>query len=152
MLMSSIQTGFRLGTLELLVYENSSLHLNKSVVALAIRHDRMLYQLTSRYHQMNATQARENARGNSLALYHDWMQDPLCFPAALLIECGFPVTRDVLLMALDDDLHPVELDYLRTCLDGPRRLTHIGVEMSLECPSKVEHCIHSLKHQRYRAK
>ena len=134
MLMSSIQTGFRLGTLEFLVYENSSLHLNKSVVALEIRHDRMLYQLTNRYHQKNAAreyprEAEEirrvfDDRENSLALYHDWMQDPLCFPAALLIECGFPVTRDILLMALDDELHPVELDYLRMCLDGPRRLTH----------------------------
>ena len=125
MLMSSIQTGFRLGTLELLIYENSSLHVNKSVVALAIRHDRMLYQLARRYNRENATQlAREHHRENAIALYHDWMQDPFCFPAVLLIECGFPVTRDVLLMALDDDLHPVELDYIRACFDRPRRLTH----------------------------
>ena len=85
----------------------------------------MLYQLARRYHRENATQlARKYHRENSLALYHDWMQDPFCFPPVLLIECSFPVTRNVLLMALDDDLHPVELDYIRTCLDRPRRLTH----------------------------
>ena len=113
MLLSSIQTGSRLRTIELLIYENSSLHLNKSVVASAIRNEIMLYKLLSKkYHR-------------ELSLYHNWMQDPLCFPAALLIECGFPVTRDVLLMALDADLHPAEIDYLRACLDGPRRLTHM---------------------------
>ena len=114
MLISSIQTGSRrLRTLELLIYENSSLRLNKSVVASAIQNEIILKSYQD-YH-----------RNNEFSLYHDWMQDPLFFPAALLIECGFPVTRDVLLMALDYDLHPAELDYLRACLDGPRRLTHM---------------------------
>ena len=112
---ASIQkTGFRLvNTLRLLIYENSSLHLNKSVVASAIRNDLLMYEAYQRCLGYNA-----------LPLYHDWMRDPQFLPAVLLIECGFPVTRDVLLMALDYDLHPAELDYLRTCLDEPRRLTH----------------------------
>ena len=41
-----------------------------------------------------------------------------------MIDCGFPVSRDHLLKALDDNLHPTELAYIRTCLDTPRRLTH----------------------------
>ena len=115
---ASIQTIFRLvRTLELLIYENSSLQLNKSIVALAIRNETLFYAISK-------ILLDKYLGYKELPLYHDWMQDPQFSPAALLIECGFPVTRDVLLMALDEDLHPAALDYLRTCLDEPRRLTH----------------------------
>ena len=113
-LLSSMLIGFRIATLEYLIYENSSIKLNKSAVASAIQHDKIIYEV-----------AREDDQEDIKALLDDWMVSPLSFPAALLMESGFPVTRDVLLKALDDgDLHPAELDYIRTCLDTPRRLTH----------------------------
>ena len=96
-----------------MIYENSSLDLNKSVVALAIKHKIILYE-----------QYGQNQRVNELALFYDSMKITLCFPAALLIKYGFPVTRDVLTKALEDNLHPTELAYTCTCLDMPRRLTH----------------------------
>ena len=113
--------GFR-DTLELLIYENPSLYLNRSAVYLGLKQDTYMKATW----KLDFTNMPGNflldAKMHSLYGHDDAYSYALNFIGPLLIECGFPWTRDTLLNALRENLDPAELSYLRKCLDEPRSL------------------------------
>ena len=109
-------------TLEAFINENPDVELNKAAVGLAIETD--------------ARKRRENHYGvpifddyktdlKEYGLYGYKMEDDdsaLNFLAPLLMECGFPVTQNVLLDSTNKPLHQSEHMYIQKYLDGPRPL------------------------------
>ena len=107
--------------LEVLIYENPSFSLNAAAVSLGLQQD----EFTCSWNWCIKTghflmDVKEHSHFG-----HDGSRDyALNFTAPLLIECGFPVTRDTLQQALDKKaLAEVELSYIQTCFDVPRSLT-----------------------------
>ena len=105
--------------LELLIYENPNIDLNISAVAAGFKWDNLL---SSGWH-VKTGNFQMDAREHSLFGHNEKHDYALNFTAPLLMECGFPVSRDILQKALDKDTLPVEeLAYIRTYLDTPRSL------------------------------
>ena len=107
--------------LEVLIYENPSYSLNAAAVSLGLEQD----EFTCSWNCCVKTghflmDVKEHSHFG-----HDGSRDyALNFTVPLLIECGFPVTRDTLQQALDKKaLAEVELSYIQTCLNVPRSLT-----------------------------
>ena len=109
--------------LEMLVYENSSKDLNKTAVSVAINTDIKLHKEVVGYSFAYNLPVVCVMDGKAHSVYgYDGEVYALNFTAPLLIECGYHVTRDTLLEALDKPLHPAELKYFQQCLDTPRSL------------------------------
>ena len=112
--------GFR-ESLELLIYENPSIYLNRAAVFLALKQDAkantwnlVLSNMTGKF--------VVDAQLHSLFGHGDSHSYALNFTGPLLIESGFPVTRGSIMRALNESLHPAYLAYLRKFLDEPRSL------------------------------
>ena len=63
-----------------------------------------------------------NAKEHSVFGQNDGSEYALEFTAPLLLECGYSATREILDAALDRNLHPDELKYIRAYIDTPRSL------------------------------
>ena len=105
---------------EALLYSNINLH--ESVVQNYLKVDEDLFckeiRETFVLPQMFITDAKEH-----LVFGHNYGSDyALEFTVPLLLECGYPATRETLEAALDRNLHPDELKYIRAYIDTPRSL------------------------------
>ena len=111
--------GFR-ETLEMFLYENPSTDLNINAVTEAIVLDEHFETNKCILHWNGefVFDAKEHALFQSLGT--DCYA--LNFVGPFLIECGFPVTRDTLVSALEKPLHATEHEYIRRCLNTPRPL------------------------------
>lgn len=106
-------------TLEVILYENPLIDINKKVVSLALRLDATLNKRTC-----------STIKGNYLAdsKEHPFCEliddsfNPLHYFAPLFIESGFPYTRQKAEDALDKPLAHAEVGYLRFCMQSPRTL------------------------------
>ena len=108
-------------TVGLLLQENPSLVLNQIVVELAIERDEEDMKVLS-FYENRCGEYNMDAKEHSLLDISHTVDQSLMFLGPLLIECGFPVTRGVLIKALGKPLHKVEKTYIRKCLDIPRSL------------------------------
>ena len=110
--------------LELLIYENSSTEINTSVVKLAFKHDANLQRANVTYDMARHMPGRylTDTQEHSVFGHDDVLSYALNFTGPLLIECGYPVTPDELMEALEEQLHTAEHAYMRQCLDYPRPL------------------------------
>ena len=110
-------------TVGLLLQENPSVHINKNVVKFAIERDE-LYMKPMKINLTRFGKYKANAEEHSLFGVSPTVDDAFLCLGPLLIECGFPVTRDVLHHALEKPLHSAEHTYIRSCLDNllPRSL------------------------------
>ena len=113
--------GFR-ETLELLLYRNPDTCLHKDAVESATELD--LFIESSTIHMVKDLTGSfiSDAKEHSLFGKPGTSAYALNFLGPLLIECGFPYSRDKILLALDEPLHEAELEYLRQCLTTPRPL------------------------------
>ena len=119
--------------LEMFIYENVYIEGNKNSVVNAIVGDEMIMQ--------------EELYLDSLAAYiyggildtgysgsylmnglehspygHEGKSVALNFAAPLLLECGYPISNEMLHEALDKNLHDEELEYFRRYLSNPKSL------------------------------
>ena len=104
-------------SIEMFLNENPSTSLNKDAVALAIELDEQLEEtkfvrdITGEY----VIDCEEHSMFDSTAYAFNFL-------GPLLIECGFPYTRDTLVASRDKSLHNAEHAYLCQCLNNPRSL------------------------------
>ena len=121
-----IGKAFHRDILELLIYENVNIGINTKSVERALLWDEYYLDINTChlvYELGNASleiklDVKEHGRFG-----HEGEYDfALNFTAPLLIECGYPVTRQLLYEFLTIDLHPSEKRYLRECMDVPRSL------------------------------
>ena len=105
---------------ETLLYSNINLH--ESVVQNYLKVDENLFckeiRETFVLPQMFITDAKEH----SVFGHNSGSDYALEFTVPLLLECGYPVTRETQEAALDRNLHPDELKYIRAYIDTPRSL------------------------------
>ena len=109
---------------ELLIYENPDFTLNQSAVTIAIKQCKFGSDLSA-----------FDIDGDLLmdARQHGWFGHDdvdslaLNYMAPLLIECGFPTSKetDIVLETLRGDMHKVEREYILSCLQTPRLLSLI---------------------------
>ena len=114
--------GFR-ETLELLLYRNPDMFMNKDAVEKAIELDEFV-EINNAMHMVK-DQIGEfvlDAKEHSLFGPPNSRAYALNFLGPLLIECGFPYSRDKLLTTLEEPLQEAELEYFRQCLESPRPL------------------------------
>lgn len=111
--------------LEWLIYDNSSLDLNTSVVNLGFKHDaekRKSYEYERKGQRFPETYIMD-AKTHLLYGHDDAASCALNFIGPLLIECGYPVTKDELEETLESlSLHPAEYEYIQQTMDSPRPL------------------------------
>ena len=105
---------------ETLLYSNINLH--ESVVQNYLKVDENLFckeiRETFVLPQMFITDAKEH----SVFGHNSGSDYALEFTVPLLLECGYPATRETLEAALDRKLHPDELKFIRAYIDTPRSL------------------------------
>ena len=105
---------------EALLYSNINLH--ESVVQNYLKVDEDLFckeiRETFVLPQMFITDAKEH----SVFGHNSGSDYALEFTVPLLLECGYPVTRETLEAALYRKLHPDELKFIRAYIDTPRSL------------------------------
>lgn len=121
-------------TVGLLLQENPSLALNKNLVELAIERDEENIKPLP-FRQNRCGEYIMDAKEHSLIDISHPVDQSLIFLGPLLIESGFPVSRDVLHNALEKNLHRVEKAYIRKCLHMPRSL-------KLMCRDKIRKHFH----------
>ena len=105
----------------MLLQGNPSIDLNEKAVELAIVHDELDTKTTS-FDRIHCGEFETNVRLHSVVQNSKAVDKSLLFLGSLLIECGFPVTRDVLYKSLLKPLHEVEKEYIRRYLKMPRSL------------------------------
>ena len=106
--------------IELFIYENSNADLNKSAVFFGIEVDEYMESRTQLESDMKGEHFLDGKEHN---IFDHSESFALNFLGPLLIECGFPVSRDLLLWTLDrKSVHRKEYDYMQQCLDTPRQL------------------------------
>lgn len=109
-------------TLELLINENPKLELYEEAVKVGIQLDVYLKMPKMREKSDLIGEYVMNAKEHSLFGFDTVDEYPFNFIGPLLIECGFPYTKDTILFALEKQLHPIEQRYMQKCLDTPRAL------------------------------
>ena len=115
-------------TVELLLYENPDTSLYPSLINSAIHLDK-----DKDFMRAHINKYVLNVEMFMDAKRHTWFGHDtdanfaLNFIGPLLLECGFPLSEDSgkLLESVSKDLHPTEVEYIRSCLEGPRKLTMI---------------------------
>ena len=111
--------------LEWLIYENSSTDLNPAVVSFGFKRDadmRDMYENGRRCFRFPGTY-KMDAKTHALYGHDDAANYSLNFIGPLLIECGYPVSKDELEEVLDiTSLHPAEREYIQQTLNIPRPL------------------------------
>ena len=115
-------------TVELLIYENPDTSLYPSLVDSAINLDRNKDFMRTHINKyvLNVEMLMDAKR-------HAWFGHDneanfvLNFIGPLLLECGFPLSErtGTLLESVFEHLHPTEVEYIRACLERPRKLTMI---------------------------
>ena len=114
--------GFR-ETLELLIYENPSLYLNRAAVYLGLKQDAYIRTTWNLNFANMPGSFLMDGRMHSLFGHNDADSSALNFIGPLLIECGFPIpTADTLLKARKEVLDPVEVAYIKKSIKEPRSL------------------------------
>lgn len=121
----SLYMGCARKAMELLIYENPNIDLHEVAVYLGLQEDARLQSLKYKKEIDVVGNYRSDAKEHGLFGHDDPCDFALNFMGPLLIECGFPVTRSMLLESLDKPLHPAEHAYIKDFLDYPRTLkTH----------------------------
>ena len=109
-------------TLEVLLNENPKLASNTEAVKIGVQLDVYL-KMPKMHDKVDLTgEYLMDGREHSLFGHEDRDSYPCNFIGPLLIECGFPYTKDVLLFAMEKSLHPSEHLYIQECLETPRSL------------------------------
>ena len=120
--------------LEMLIYENADIDRNKTCVGMAISVDEIIVEtdllrdsyITYFYGDINDDIGYSGAYKMDGLVHspygHDGKSFALNFAAPLLLECGYPVEKELLLEALDLKLHEEELQYIRRYLNNPKSL------------------------------
>ena len=109
--------------LEMFLYMNSNSEVNALAVEYCLELDENLFSKwvgedLIMFPQRLITDAKEH----SVFGQNDGSDYGLEFTAPLLLECGYSATRETLEAALDKNLHPDELKYIRAYIDTPRSL------------------------------
>ena len=111
--------------IEILIYENSNTKLNISAVRLGFVCDSAIQKMDfitlSNIQGSYITDGKEHAKCG----HDDAATFALNFIGPLLIECGYPVTRDELTEPIENEtehVHPAVHEYVQQCLDFPRPL------------------------------
>ena len=113
--------GFR-KTLELLIYENPSLYLNRSAVYLGLKLDQCIMNTVMNFTRMPGC-FRMDGKVHSLFGHDDADSFALNFIGPLLIECGFPTTKTSIHLKADKEmLDPTEVAYIQRSINEPRAL------------------------------
>lgn len=108
--------------LDSLLYENNfDVELNKTAVAEGLELDCVSETWPIEYLDLEGDYVTDAKLHGSVKLNHA-ATFCLNFCGPLLIECGFPYTKDTLLKYLDVPLQPCEHEYLRQCIDTTRSL------------------------------
>lgn len=109
-------------TLEVLINENPNVELNKEAVRIGVQLD--VYMKMPKMREKSDLTGQYIMDGKEHSLFgHDSVHYyPFNFIGPLLIDCGFPYTRDTLLFALEKQLHPAEEQFIQNCLETPRSL------------------------------
>ena len=103
----------------LMLEENPSIHININAVIFAIGID--CYMEMSFASEVYCGKYLTDAKKHSV-LGTSCIDDAMHFFSPLLIECGFRVSRDTLVDALDKTLHKTVIKYIREYLRSPRKL------------------------------
>lgn len=109
-------------TLEILIYENPNMDLNKEAVKTGVQLDVFLKMPKMREKSDLVGEYIMDGKEHSLFGHDGKKSYPLNFIGPFLIESGFPYTRDTLLFALEKQLHPAEHKYMQDCIERPRAL------------------------------
>ena len=113
--------GFR-KTLELMIYENPSLYLNRAAVYLGLKLDQCIMNTVMNFAGMPGC-FQVDGQLHSLFGQNDANSQALNFIGPLLIECGFPTTKSSIhLKAENETLDPTEVAYIQKSIDEPRSL------------------------------
>ena len=115
--------GFR-EILELLIQQNPSQNMNKSLVDTALQQDKYMKAKGRVYFRSLSLSGKYTLDGklHSLFGHDDVNSSALNFTVPLLIECGFLCPANTLMEALENASDPGEQDYLKKCLNEPRSL------------------------------
>ena len=108
--------------LELLVYENPDLEFHKTAVYHGIQEDARRQSLKHKKEMIVNGTYKTDAKEHGLFGHDGNSSFALNFIGPFLLECGFPVSRDVLLESLERPLHPAEHGFIKDFLDCPRSL------------------------------
>ena len=109
--------------LELLLYANFDVESNTDTVEVALELDSNPEVWNTVYIDFKGDYITDCKLHSRFSNFADTTF--LEFHGPLLIECGFPYTKDKLMKYLDKPLHPWEQEYLRQCMDTPRSLKTI---------------------------
>ena len=111
--------------IEILIYENSNTKLNISAIRRGLECDSALQKMNSdtvsNIQGSYITDGKEHAKCG----HDDAATFALNFMGPLLIECGYPVTREELTGPIENEaesIHPAVHEYIQQCLDFPRPL------------------------------
>ena len=108
---------------EYLISENSSIELNESALLLALKIDERYAILNTIYIGADFNgELVMDAKVHAASSKHD-ADSALNFFGPLLIESGFPLTKETLSNIKMLSLHTAEQEYLRECLQQPRLLS-----------------------------
>ena len=108
-------------TIELILFENPSIELNKAVIKLAIAQDASLEKMKS-YPRALPGEYKMDGKLR-LRMSCDEITSPfLNFLGPLFIECGFPVCRRTLPGAFNEVLDVEEYNFIHNVLNTPRSL------------------------------
>ena len=113
--------GFR-EILELLIQQNPSQNMNKSLVDTALKQDKDMKAKGRVYDRSLSGKYTLDGKLHSLFGHDDVNSSALNFTGPLLIECGFVCPANTLMEALENASDPAEQDYLKKCLNEPHSL------------------------------
>ena len=113
--------GFR-EILELLIQQNPSQNMNKSLVDTALKQDKDMKANGRLYYRRLSVKYTLDGKLHSLFGHDDVNSSALNFTVPLLVECGFLCPANTLIKALENASDPGEQDYLKKCLNEPRSL------------------------------
>ena len=109
-------------TLELLLNENPNPSSHSEAVKIGIQLDVYLKMPKMRDKMDLTGNYIMDGKEHSMFGHEGDKSYPFNFIGPLLIECGFPYRKDILLEAMEKQLHPAEHTYIQKYLDTPRSL------------------------------
>ena len=112
--------GFR-EVLELLIQQNPSQYMNRSLVDTALRQDKYMKARKMDFTNLPG-KCTLDGKLHSLFGHDDANSSALNYTVPMLIECGFLCSENTLMEALENASDPAEQDYLKKCLNEPRSL------------------------------
>ena len=107
---------------EFLISENSSIELNNSALHLALKMDERYAKRKTRYEIDFYGEIIMDSTEHAVSKHDNTADRALNFLGPLLIESGFPVTKETLSNIELQNMPPTEQDYLLKCIKQPRSL------------------------------